>query len=165
MLNEIRIMRSLTNPYVVKLHEVWISQNFYYFIIDLYDKGSLSDIISKLKKNKKERNLKFNLVERQVAKIIQNLLLGLRECEEQNIIHRDLKPDNILVSNLDNLDVHIIDFGLATCSHWNYHIYTKCGTSGYSAPEILLMKSYPPNKITYDCKADVFSLGCIFYEL
>ncbi len=50
------------------------------------------------------------------------------------------------------------DFGLAEFENTGNRIFTRCGTPGYVAPEVL-------NDENYDCKADAFSAGVIFYIL
>lgn len=78
----------------------------------------------------------------------------------KNIIHRDLKPENILLKNenSDMIDVAIVDFGFATLEQDYRKLFTRCGTPGYVAPEVL-------NDMDYKCIADIFSLGVIFYIL
>ena len=51
-------------------------------------------------------------------------------------MHRDLKPQNILCKT-NSLDIVLADFGLATYIKAKSHIYYRCGTTGYVAPEIL----------------------------
>lgn len=55
----------------------------------------------------------------------------------------------------------LCDFGLATWIDEESYIFEKCGTPGYIAPEIL--RAPKGEKIKVDCRADVFSLGCIFH--
>jgi len=93
--------------------------------------------------------------------ICRNLLNGLDFLSSNKIIHRDLKPENILVN--DTLDVvKITDFALST--YYNYIndsniINTPTvGSPWYMAPEIVLRQSYG-----FD--ADIWSLGCIIYEM
>ena len=73
------------------------------------------------------------------------------------ISHRDLKPENILVDEV--LNIKIADFGFAKILK-NYGESTNsfCGTATTIAPEIVEGKDY-----TFS--ADIWSLGCIFYEL
>lgn len=58
-------------------------------------------------------------------------------------MHRDIKPDNILMKSDNQNDIVIVDFGLATLINENINIqnilFKKCGTPGYTAPEILLI--------------------------
>lgn len=75
-----------------------------------------------------------------------------------NIVHRDLKPDNLIFRDELLNSLVIIDFGLSTIIKDDKPLYTRCGTPGYVAPEIL-------NDLGYGCKADIFSLGIIMYIL
>ena len=95
-----------------------------------------------------------------VKKFMVDTLLGLEYMHTRKIIHRDLKPGNILLFKKDfKITAKLCDFGLSKP-------YTSQGeqtpgvvTVTYRAPEILLSD---PN---YDYKIDIWSLGCIFYEL
>lgn len=71
-------------------------------------------------------------------------------------MHRDMKPENIIFENKNNLKVQIVDMGFATKVEEYQKIFTRCGTPGYIAPEILRGKDY-------DEKVDIYSLGVIFY--
>lgn len=85
--------------------------------------------------------------------------MGLRYCHEQYIIHRDLKPQNILVQfKTYGLCIKIADFGLAIEQMIPKPLSFNVVSRWYRAPEIILQKPY-------DEKIDVWSLGCIFYEL
>ena len=93
------------------------------------------------------------------------MLLGLEFMHSQKIIHRDLKPSNILIfgSEIDAVGINnvakICDFGLAKPYTYQGEQTPKTVTSWYRPPEIAL--GYP----NYDYKVDVWSLGCIFYEM
>jgi serine/threonine protein kinase len=89
-------------------------------------------------------------------KIMVDILLGLEYMHQHHIIHRDIKPGNIL---LYNDAAKICDFGFAKpYTHQGIQtpgVITVC----YRAPEIVLSDPH------YDYKVDVWSLGCLFYEL
>ncbi len=73
-----------------------------------------------------------------------------------------MQPENILLSDRsDNATIKIADFGLATVFDHDAgmpHLATRCGTPGYTAPEVLMRKKY-------GLEVDVWSLGVILYIL
>lgn len=71
-----------------------------------------------------------------------------------NIIHRDMKLSNVLISK--NLRLKVADFGLAKSSHEKDK--DQVGTPMTMAPEVL-------NNLGYDCKCDVWSVGCMIFEM
>ena len=89
---------------------------------------------------------------------MRQFLSALEYIHARNIVHRDLKPENLLLaSKKTNSDLIITDFGLATVLESpDQKLYSKCGSPGYVAPELLQEKGY-------NCQADVFSAGVIFY--
>ena len=105
-----------------------------------------------------------------IMKVTQKLVDILTYFNSKSIIHRDLKPDNILVIRRslavgfgNNIEIKIIDFGLAAFTNENRYIYKRCGTPGFAAPEVLNTSS--KGKVTYDSRCDVYSIGVIFYYL
>lgn len=84
-------------------------------------------------------------------------------------MHRDIKPENILFQNKSCLDegnsdkgLKIVDFGLATFQHEKTIIFTKCGTPGFVAPEII---TYDEKEPIYKTNVDIFSVGVILHIL
>lgn len=94
--------------------------------------------------------------------VLHQLLSIIVKLENKHLVHRDIKPDNILLDN-DNV-LWLLDFGIArhldmtsitaTEEHFGPH------TLGYAAPE-----QYRNIKATIDSRADLFSVGVVFYEL
>lgn len=74
----------------------------------------------------------------------------------KKIIHRDLKPENILFKNEETKQIGLIDFGFATFEDKYDELFTRCGTPGFVAPEVL-------NDKKYDTKIDIYSCGIILY--
>ena len=75
-------------------------------------------------------------------------------------MHRDLKPENLIfLSKNNDTDIKIADFGLSTqLANGNEKLLKRCGSPGYVAPELLRDEGY-------NCSADVFSAGVIFYGI
>ena len=97
-----------------------------------------------------------------------NLLEGVGYLHEKGIMHRDLKLENIMVKRDEikgsRVIPVIVDLGLAEYITATKYLYTRCGTPGYVAPEVLKIKSTDPVQ-TYTCSCDIFSLGVIFHIL
>ena len=112
--------------------------------------------LSELIRNQKEKGTPFE--EELIWRFLISLLSVLRylHCDKK-IIHRDLNPSNIMVDNKFNLKV--ADFGLAKSIVGTMPISQSfVGTLIYSPPEIVQNESYNE-------KADIWSLGCVIYEL
>ncbi|URD72303.1 hypothetical protein MUK42_08642 [Musa troglodytarum] len=90
---------------------------------------------------------------------MKQLASGLQVLHANNVIHRDLKPQNLLLSTYDeNAILKIADFGFARSLSPSTLADTLCGTPLYMAPEVMGLKKY-------DGKADLWSVGVIFYQL
>ena len=72
-----------------------------------------------------------------------------------NYIHRDIKPENILIKDGK---LKLADFGFSKRIAGNNMLQTKAGTEGYLSPQIQRGE-------TYTSKCDIYSLGCLFYEV
>ena len=109
-------------------------------------------------------NEKQTLPLNNVKTLLRKMLQIVKECHENNIIHRDIKPHNIIVSSCGT-EPKIIDFGLAiiTTREMEPYNYCKCGTMGYTAPEVLLTDSMFYKSYGYKC--DLFSLGVVAHML
>ena len=91
-----------------------------------------------------------------VRRFAIQLLITLRFLKENNIVHCDMKPENILLRKSNKSGIKVIDFGSST--YENEQFYTYIQSRFYRAPEIMLGIRYTP-------AIDMWSLGCILYEL
>ena len=81
---------------------------------------------------------------------------------EKDIMHRDLKPENLMMVNrITDINMKIVDFGLSSFINIDEYLYSRCGTPGYVAPEVI---DYVEGD-KFDDRVDVFSAGVMFYIL
>lgn len=147
IMNEVRALRRLDHPNIVKLREVFEQDEEVCIIMEHVAGKRMFDEIVRTK----------GIDERNVSVIMKQLFSVLAHCEYCDIIHRDLKPENILFTLDDNnqYNIKLIDFGLAAF-HSKRDAIKRGGTAGYVAPEIL--RGEP-----YDFKADIYSAGVFMF--
>ncbi|KAF5445728.1 hypothetical protein F2P56_034757 [Juglans regia] len=146
---EISVMKMVTHPNIVELHEVMASKSKIYFAMELVRGGELFSKISK------------GRLKEDVARVyFQQLISAIDFCHSRGVYHRDLKPENLLLDEDGNLKV--TDFGLSAFSeHLKQDglLHTTCGTPAYVAPEVIGKKGYD------GAKTDIWSCGVILYVL
>jgi len=153
-LREITILRSLTNPHVVRTFDCGLRPDGHvYMLMDFLEGTALNAW----------HTFEHPLHPAQAVTIIHQACLGLAEPHAQGIVHRDVKPENIFVQ--DNGQIKVLDFGLARS--WDgspviganaTQIHMVVGTPHYSQPEQLKTRVLSP-------ASDVYSLATILYEL
>ncbi len=138
----------------MKLYEVHESMLSVFLIMELLEGGELLETLQ-------ERRF---FSENDCAMMLKKIMEPLAYMHSRGIMHRDIKPENLILRSTANKDFDIViaDFGLAQQQKSQKVIHYRCGTPGYCAPEIL--NSYG-DKIEYDLKCDVFSVGCLFYYM
>lgn len=146
-LREVKILKLVNHPNIVKLHDVIasIDKPNFYMIFEYVDHDLAGLMDSKI--DFKIEHLKY---------LMKQLLEGVTALHSNGIIHRDLKSSNLLISKDGNLK--IADFGLAKIMRGVRHTSTVV-TRWYRAPEILLGDSQ------YTCAIDMWSVGCILGEV
>lgn len=151
MAREIRILRKLDHPNIVKLEGLATSRMQYslYLVFD-YMVTDLSRIIGR----PDER-----LTEPQVKCYMSQLLAGLKHCHERGILHRDIKGSNLLIDKSGMLK--IADFGLANFYNPEKKrpLTSRVVTLWYRAPELLL------GATDYGPGIDLWSAGCLMAEM
>ncbi len=150
---EARSLAKLSHPHIVTLYEFGHSDDgLYYFIMEFVDGTDLRHIIQKA-----------DLAPEEALVIVPQICEALQFAHEEGIVHRDIKPENILLDKRGR--VKIGDFGLAKLLDKPPTAYTltadghRMGTPHYMAPEQI----EHPHQV--DHRADIFSLGVVFYEM
>jgi len=151
---EVDILMKMDHPNIIKLYEVFESDNSIYLIMEECFGGELFDrILKRIKKNDL-----YN--EKEACKIMQQVIGAIEYCHNNGIVHRDLKPENLLYAyegEEENNPIKIVDFGLSQNINYNKTLSSKVGTAYYVPPEILAGK--------YNEKCDIWSAGVILYIL
>ena len=157
---EARAIAALSHPNILAVHDVGRENGDFYVVTELLEGQTLRDEI---------RGAALNW--RRAVEIGAEVAEGLAAAHAKSIVHRDLKPENVFLTADGR--VKILDFGLAqtdpllstrdesqipTTKWFQTHPGTVIGTLGYMSPEQLRGEPVDPT-------ADIFSLGCILYEM
>eukprot|EP01097_Dermamoeba_algensis_P001806 TRINITY_DN1692_c0_g1_i1.p1 TRINITY_DN1692_c0_g1~~TRINITY_DN1692_c0_g1_i1.p1 ORF type:complete len:335 (+),score=75.42 TRINITY_DN1692_c0_g1_i1:107-1111(+) len=145
---EIKIMKKLNHPNIVRLFEVYEEKLEFFLVMELVDGKELFERIID----------RGSYTEKDAANCISQIVSAIQFMHGFGIAHRDLKPENILSSWTGTQElIKITDFGLAK-EFGTAKLETACGTEGYIAPEVLTEETYGP-------ACDMWSLGVIIYVL
>ncbi|XP_053140146.1 serine/threonine-protein kinase 36 isoform X2 [Hemicordylus capensis] len=143
---EIEIMRGLHHPNIVQMLDSFETDKEVVVVTD-YAEGELFQILED----------DGNLPEEQVQDIASQLVSALYYLHSHRILHRDMKPQNILLGK--GGVIKLCDFGFARAMSIHTMVLTSIkGTPLYMSPELVEEKPY-------DHTADLWSVGCILYEL
>ncbi|KAK5670896.1 hypothetical protein QVD99_002667 [Batrachochytrium dendrobatidis] len=144
---EVRIMKLLHHPNIVKLYEVIETKSTVFLVMEYASGGELYDyLVVHGKMKEKEARAKF-----------RQILSAVSYCHKKRVIHRDLKAENLLLDS--NLDIKIADFGFSNYFDPDAKLDTFCGSPPYAAPELFQGRRYTGPEV------DIWSLGVILYVL
>jgi serine/threonine-protein kinase len=153
--HEAQIVAALSHPNILALFDIGAEQGMTYVVTELFEGETLR---SRLKRSP--------LSEARAVEIATALAEGLAAAHAHGISHRDLKPENVFLTS--DGTVKILDFGLsrqvapkgkaATEATTQTASGAVMGTPGYMSPEQVRGE-------TVDARSDLFSLGCILYEM
>ncbi|HYH06232.1 MAG TPA: protein kinase [Thermoanaerobaculia bacterium] len=157
---EARAIAALSHPNILAIHDVGRENSAFYVVTELLEGKTLRAAIEE-----------GRIAWRRAAEIGYEVAEGLAAAHAKSIVHRDLKPENIFLTADGR--VKILDFGLAqtdpvlaqrdetnipTTKWFQTHPGTVIGTLDYMSPEQLRGEAVDPS-------ADLFSLGCILFEM
>jgi NIMA (never in mitosis gene a)-related kinase len=150
-LNEVRILASIDHPNVIGYKDAFIDEasSALCLVMEYADNG---DVFQKIcNYQKRETYIK----EKKIWYVFIQIVRGLKAFHSRRILHRDMKSANIFLfkdmqAKLGDLNVSkIVKKGLS---------YTQTGTPYYASPEVW-------RDMPYDSKSDIWSLGCVLYEM
>ena len=149
---EARSLAKLSHPNIVSVYEIGESGGLYYFVMEFVDGANLRAMIRAGKMKPEE-----------ALAVVPKICDALQFAHEEGVVHRDIKPENILIDKRGR--VKIADFGLAKLLRREQTDNTltmsgmTLGTPRYMAPEQM------DKPETVDHRADIYSLGVVFYEM
>ncbi len=153
---EARTLAHLQHPNIITIYEIGEVSgelgDYCYLVMELIDGVNMRDAL-----------VSGGITPKQALQIVPKICDALQYAHDQGVVHRDIKPENILIGL--NHEVKIADFGLAKMldeSHQNFTLTATqqvLGTRNYMAPEQI------EKPLTVDHRADIYSLGVVFYEL
>lgn len=146
---EINILKNTKSPHIITYKESFFDDQKLYIVMELAENGDLQHKIFEYQ----EKGLEFPL--EVVWKYFHQILIGLKALHDQNTLHRDIKPANVFIMKTG--DVKIGDFNVGKENVRNL-VTTRIGTPLIMSPEVLLGKEY-------NYKTDIWSLGCVVYEM
>ncbi|NWW87993.1 NEK11 kinase, partial [Rhynochetos jubatus] len=147
---EAQLLSKLDHPAIVKFYASFVERDSFCIITEYCEGGDLDFKIQDYKESGK------TFTQRQIIDWFIQLLLGVNYMHERRILHRDLKAKNIFLKN--NL-LKIGDFGVSRLLIGSCDLATTfTGTPYYMSPEALKHQGY-------NTKSDIWSLGCILYEM
>jgi tRNA A-37 threonylcarbamoyl transferase component Bud32 len=149
---EARTLARLNHPNIVAVHDFGESGGLYYLVMEYVDGLNLRETMNAGRLSPEE-----------ALAVVPQVCDALQYAHEEGVVHRDIKPENILLDRRGR--VKIADFGLAKLLNRPRAEFTLTGsrqvmgTADYMAPEQRL------RPLEIDHRADIYSLGVVFYEM
>lgn len=148
---EARALAKLNHPNIVSIYDFGDSDGLCYFLMEYVEGCNLKQLMRK-----------GRLETSQSLAIVSQICQALQFAHDHGIVHRDIKTDNVLIN--EKGEVKIVDFGLAKLAFQNRPTHLTqvdqvMGTPNYMAPE------QAAGKPDVDHRADIYSLGVVFYEM
>ncbi len=151
-LKEVQLLKALPpHPHMIGYLASFIDNNELYIVFEWAEHGDLRRLLRKANESGAK------LQEAQVWRYFSQVTDGIRHMHEFRVMHRDIKPANIFLTSGGNVKLGDLGLGRAFSSQ-TYEALSKVGTPLYMSPEVLDGRGY-------EWKSDVWSLGCLLYEL
>jgi serine/threonine protein kinase len=145
--SEAKALAALSHPNIVTIHDFGCEKGFYFLRMEYVDGINLRELLRTRK-----------LTPEEALAIVPLLCEALQFAHDRGIVHCDIKPENLLLDRDGR--VKVADFGIAKMADKADAQSAKTtGTPGYMAPE----QRDAPEAV--DSRADIYSLGVVFYEM
>jgi len=154
-LNEVRLLASVQHDNVVAYKEAFFDDRTRCLCI-VQELANSGDLLQQVNKCKKER---CYLRETDIWRYLYGMSQGLKALHELKILHRDLKCANVFLNSTQDLGIiaKLGDFNVSKVAKRGLCM-TQTGTPYYASPEVW-------RDMPYDAKSDMWSLGCVLYEM
>jgi len=173
---EVEFLKVADHPNVIRYYETFEDMTHLHLVMEMCSGGSLGELIKASHENHGP-----GMQERDLARVMVQMLRSVAYCHHHSIVHRDLKPQNFIFGchspevvghshgpipisccGPEDAPLKLVDFGISAVVRRdkpNKRLLTKrAGTDGYMAPEVLASQPYGPS-------ADIFSLGAVMHTM
>ncbi|KAG9348578.1 hypothetical protein JZ751_002314 [Albula glossodonta] len=144
---EVKIMKMLDHPHIIKLYQVMETKNMLYLVTEYAKNGEIFDYLAN----------HGRLSEPEARRKFWQILSAVEYCHNRNIVHRDLKAENLLLDG--HMNIKIADFGFGNFFQPGEPLATWCGSPPYAAPEVFEGQQYEGPQL------DIWSMGVVLYVL
>jgi len=155
-MNEIRLLQQMKHPHIIQYLDCKMERNELTVVMELAGHGDLSGLIRRAKEASSP------LGEACAWTYFTQVADALAYMHEQRVMHRDIKPANVFISGGDELRTTVMKLGdLGLGRHFSSKTdvtHSTVGTPYYMSPECIQGGGY-------EFKSDIWSLGCLLYEL
>ncbi|KAM7303942.1 serine/threonine-protein kinase Nek7 isoform X1 [Ixodes scapularis] len=150
-MKEMALLEKLDHPNIIKYYASFIANDEVHIVLELADGGDLAKILKRFRDHEKL------VPEQTIWKYFVQVCSAVEHMHQKRIMHRDIKPSNVFVTSQGV--VKLGDLGLGRFfSLKTVSAYSLVGTPYYMSPERIREEEY-------DFRSDVWSLGCLLYEM
>jgi tRNA A-37 threonylcarbamoyl transferase component Bud32 len=151
-MREARSLARLNHPNIVTIYDFGEADGLFYFTMEFVDGRNLRELLQA-----------EELTPEQALQIIPQVCEALQYAHDEGVVHRDIKPENILLDKKGR--VKIADFGLAKLVGLTPEYLTLTGTHEVMGTLLYMAPEQMRRSHTVDHRADIYSVGVVFYEM